>query len=117
MSRYYEMTVEISEHRADRAAAIQDAAAGQWEFTDWFDQEGTLTASAEGSLGGGESEDEFTERLSLAIWRANGAYCDVIVSATFLENLPYEVYQMDEADYARLITQQLEQQDANGPGR
>ena len=63
----------------------------------------TMHASAQGNLCGGESEEEFTERLSLAVWRANGGYCSVTVDATYLENLPYETHTLDEADYARLI--------------
>lgn len=86
-------------------------------FIDWYDQEETLTASAEGSLCGGESEEKFTERLSLAIWRANGAYCDVTVRATYLEELPYETHCLDEADYARLIGGTQEKQHAHGSGR
>lgn len=116
MSRHYEMGVEITGHRPEEADAIRSAAASQWEFIDWYDQDSTLTASAEGSLCGGESEEEFTERLSLAIWRANGAYCDVTVDATYLESLPYETHCLNEADYARLIGKPQEQQDANGSG-
>ena len=55
------------------------------------------------SFAGGETEEEFTERLAVAIWRANGGYCEVIVNATFLENLPYEIHTLDEDDYERLI--------------
>ncbi len=117
MSRYYEMRVEITGHRPEKADAIRDAATDQWEFVDWYDQDETLTASAEGSLCGGETAEEFTERLSVAIWRANGAYCNVTVNATYLESLPYETHCLNEADYARLIGKQEEQQDANGPGR
>lgn len=58
-----------------------------------------------------------TERLSLAIWRANGAYCDVTVRATYLEELPYETHCLDEADYARLIGGTQEKQHAHGSGR
>ena len=119
MSRHYEMTVEITGHRPEKADAIRDAAASLWGFTDWYDQDDTLTlgASAEGSLCGGESEEEFTERLSMAIWKANGAYCDVTVDATYLESLPYESHCLNEDDYTRLIGKQQERQDANGPGR
>ena len=46
---------------------------------------GHLRASAQDWLAGGESEEQFTERLSVAIWRANGAYCEVSVDATYLE--------------------------------
>jgi hypothetical protein len=119
MSRYYEMSVEITGHRPEKADAIRDAAAGLWEFSDWCDQDDPLklAASAKGNLCGGETEEEFTERLSVAIWRANGAYCDVTVDATYLESLPYETHCLDQADYARLIGKQQERQDASGPGR
>ena len=78
------------------------------------------TPSREGRrhpLCGGESETDFTERLLLAIWQATGAYCDVAVGATYVESLPYETYTLVEADYDRLIHEQQEQQNANGPDR
>lgn len=105
MSRAYEMSVEISGHDPERADAIRAAAAGQWGFNDadWYAVDGMLTASAQGSLCGGESEEQFTERITTAIWQANGAYCEVTIDATYLESLPYETHCLDEADYARLI--------------
>ena len=117
MSRSYEMSVEISGHRPEKANAVRDAAASLWGFADWYDQGDALTASAEGNLCGGESEEEFAERLSVAVWQANGAYCQVSLDATFLECRPHESYCLNEADYARLIGKQKEQEDANGPGR
>ena len=62
-----------------------------------------MHASAQGNLSGGESEEAFTERLSLAIWRANDKFCHVTVDTTYLENLPYETHVLDESEYARLI--------------
>ena len=103
------MAVEISGYDRDKASEIQAAAEREWPFSDWWlagdedESEPEMQASAEHSLAGGESEEEFTERLSLAIWRTNGGYCEVIVSATFLENLPYEIHTLDEDDYERLI--------------
>jgi hypothetical protein len=118
MSRAYEMSVTISGHELARIETIKAAAGEEWPFQDWCDNGEDLTASAEGQLCGGESEEEFTERLSLAIWKANGAYCAVTVDATYLESLPYETHCLDEADYARLIGQQQteENQDAYGSG-
>ena len=103
MSRFYEMSVEVSEHDPAKMAQIQEAAEGEWPFDDWFDSGENLTASGQANLSGGETEEEFTERLSLAIWRANGGYCRVSVDATYLENLPYETHELEESDYARLI--------------
>jgi len=107
MSRFYEMSVEVSGHDPAKSSEIQSAAGQEWPFDDWWfagdDDAATMHASGQGSLCGGESEDEFTERLSLAIWRANSAFCRVSVDATYLENLPYETHELDESDYARLI--------------
>jgi hypothetical protein len=103
------MSVEISEHDPAKAPQIQAAATEQWPFSDWWfsgdeDQvSAAMHASAQHNLCGGESEEQFTERLSLAIWRANGRYCCVVVDATYLESLPYETHSLDEDDYARLL--------------
>jgi len=109
MSRFYEMSVEVSGHDPAKVAEIQAAAEQEWPFDDWWfageedDAAATMHASGQDNLCGGETEEEFSERLSLAIWRANGGYCRVSVDATYLENLPYETHELDEADYARLI--------------
>jgi hypothetical protein len=109
MSRYYEMSVEISGHDPAKVSEIQSTAAAHWPFDNWWfsDAENqdaaTMRASAQESLCGGESEEQFAERLSVAIWQANGSFCRVSVDATFLENLPYQTHVLDEADYGRLI--------------
>jgi hypothetical protein len=107
MSRYYDMSVEISEYDPAKAKEIQAAAKAEWPLEDWWsanDEPGeAMHASAQGNLSGGESEEAFTERLSLAVWRANGGYCGVTVDATYLENLPYETHSLDRSDYDRLI--------------
>jgi hypothetical protein len=103
MSLFYGMSVDVSGNRPEATDAIKDAATSEWPFGDWTEVNKKLSAYGEGRLGGGETEREFTERLSVAIWRANGAFCDVSVSATYLEDLPSETYSLDEDDYARLI--------------
>jgi hypothetical protein len=108
MSRFYAMKVQISGHDPAKVSQIQAAAGEEWPFDDWWlsgegDEEASMQASAEHRLCGGVSEEEFVERLSVAIWRANGSYCKVVVDATFLENLPYETHTLDESDYVRLI--------------
>ena len=106
MSRNYTMGVQIEGYRHDNLDAVTKAAQEVWPFRDWWDGNGSahIGASADHQLAGGESEDEFTERLSLAIWKANGAYCEVTVDATYLDELPFESYQLDEDAYERLVT-------------
>ena len=115
MSRHYEMRVQIVGHRPENTAAIQEAAAQEWPFVEWFDEDETLTAWAEDNLYGGEREEEFTDRLAVAIWRANGAYCAVTVDATYLEELPFETHCLDEDDYARLLAKHEQPYDAQEP--
>jgi len=103
MSRYYGMNVTISGHNPAFFEEIKVAAGEEWPFEEWSNSDEQLTAYAEDNLCGGESEELFTERLSVAIWRTNGAYCDVTVDATYLETLPYETHCLNEADYSRLI--------------
>ena len=104
MSRYYEMGVEILGYAPEKEDQIKQAAEKEWPFADWSSSgDGDLQASAQDALGGGETEEQFTERLSVVIWRANGSFCEVIVHATFLENLPYEIHTLNQEDYDRLI--------------
>jgi hypothetical protein len=103
MSRAYHMSVHISDYDRSRGTPIQDAAEKEWPFDDWDDDGEALHGYGDGSLAGGESEEEFTERLAKAVWQANGAYCGVAVDATYMESLPYEIHCMDENDYQRLM--------------
>jgi len=111
MSRYYNMFGMIIGADPDRFGEIKAAASAEWGFEDWDEHNGTLTASADDKLCGGESEEEFAERLAKAIWTANGGPCEVEVSATYLEELPHEEYSFDESDYEEFIARQGEQKD------
>ena len=106
MSRFYRMAVEIPGHDPARTSQIRAAAEEQWPFDDWWpsadEDQGKPEMRAQDSLCAGETEERFVERLTAAIWRANGSYCRVSVDATYLENLPYEAHKLDEMDYVRL---------------
>ena len=104
MSRYYDMIVAVKGLAPERVEAVKAAAEAEWPFEDWDESpEEGLTASAKDHLCGGESEEEFAQRLAVAVWRAHDAYCDVTVHALYLEELPYETHSLTEDDYDRLI--------------
>ena len=103
MSRYYSMYVTVSNVAPEKRDRVKEAANGEWGFGNWRFPGSELTACAEGQLCGGETEAEFSQRLAKAIWEANGGYCKVEVNATYLEELPYETYCLDEGDYQRLV--------------
>ena len=102
MSRSYNMSVHVTAFQPKRAKAIRAAATAEWNFNWCQDAEGNIYGDADGSLGGGESEQEFVDRLSQAIWKANGAFCEVHVVATYLESMPHESYYPTLEDYERL---------------
>lgn len=107
MSRYYGMSIDITGHAPDRVRAIQKAAEDEWDGfdnnNDWSNENQILSAYAEGSLCGGEREEEFATRLTHAIWTANGAFCDITVTATYLQDLPCEMYTLSSEDYKSFI--------------
>ena len=109
MSRAYEMTVEIKDYKGKRLKQIERACRKEWNFApDDFIRERTdplkrrydkVIATAQGNLCGGEQEQEFAKRLTMAIWKANGGFCLVEVRSVYLEELPYESYSYDEDDF------------------
>ena len=99
MSRYYDMAINIHGHRSERMEEIRDAADEEWAWDNWEARNGDLHARGESSLAGGETEDEFVDRLAAVVWTANGAYCEVEITATFLDDPPKEIHTRDENDY------------------
>ena len=103
MSQRYDMNVEIRNFDPSKSKAIQEAANQEWNFEDWYETNTYLQSSSEGNLSGGESDSEFSDRLTEAVWKANGAFCEVTVNSTYLEDLPCETFQRDEEDYQRFL--------------
>ncbi len=102
MSRHYSIQFRVAGFNSDRVEQIKNAAAGEWpvELEELLveDEGNVLIGDAEDSLGGGESEEEFSLRITKAIFRANGGPCMVTVNATYLEDRPYESYEYGPED-------------------
>jgi len=108
MSRSYSMTVIVGRYDPEKADAIREAAGKEWNFEDWHEdppeaQRRQLMGWGDDQLCAGEGEEEFVHRLAKAVWKANGAYCDVEVQAIYLDDLPTETYELDEDAYDRLM--------------
>ena len=108
MSRYYHMQVKITQPKPLKVADIKAATEFEWDaFENWVDTKDSstmvLNSDGEGSLCTGETEAEFAERLTQAIWVTNGCFCPVDIAATYLDDLPCEAYSLDEDDYHRLM--------------
>jgi len=97
------MYVTIKDFKKDKKRDIQDAACLEWEFSDWNEYSGQMSACGQSNLCGGETDDEFAHRLAKAVMEANGGPCGVEVNATYMEDLPHETYTFDKADYKSLV--------------
>jgi hypothetical protein len=111
MSRYYSMRLCIEGFDANRSTEIKAAASYQWDFHDDHWEERTnsrnyLECESDGCLCGGETDDEFVDRLSLAVWKANRGFCIIEVTAIYLDAIPSEFHSRDQKDYARLMKEQ-----------
>ena len=106
MSQYYEMRVGITKSDPRYEGHIIQALHNEWEFEDDLEPltygEPGFTMSGRSSLCGGESEEEFSDRVAAAVFEANRGPCDVEVMATYLEELPCEIHCRNEGDYDRL---------------
>lgn len=90
MSRTYEMDVVIRDVLPSDVRAVKSAAQDVWEFQNWYYHNRELSAFGVSTLTGGESEDEFADRLAETIWDVIDKFCTVEVKAFYLENLPCE---------------------------
>lgn len=105
MSRRYYMRIHIAEPGLDRVGAIEIAVQEEWNVDSVTHVKETkeLYLSGESSLAGGETEEEFADRIAETIWKANGAYCEIEVGAVYLEELPCDYHIRSEEDYKRFV--------------
>jgi len=110
MSIAYSMTFHVENFDPGKADAIMAAVNEEWgdENGSWREDACCKAGSPErlvvvgdGNLCAGESEEEFTDRVSAAIWAANGGFCEVAVHATCLEELPYTTHWRTADDFDR----------------
>jgi hypothetical protein len=99
------MNVDIKSFNKDKEEAIKNAADAEWNWDTWETWNGALCGEGEASLCGGESEEEFAERLSKAIWTANGGYCEVNINQTNLDYVPCESYSLSQDAYIRIMAE------------
>jgi hypothetical protein len=105
MSRLYSMQIMVHNFNTEKEEKIEEAVREIWNVDDsWKDPDDSgITFYGESNLCGGESEEEFSERMAKKVWKANEGYCEVNINATYLEELPYESYGFDEEEYEKLM--------------
>jgi len=99
------MTVRIEKFDKDKKQKLKDKADEVWGFEDWMEDKDYMQATMRNNLVGGESEEEFAERLTRELWLAHGdsGFCQVEVTATYLEELPCDTYFFDGDDYNKFV--------------
>jgi len=118
MSRRYDMHIAVKGLKEKaHMALVDEAVALKWNASYGFldpatEEDGESTwqflTGGEGSLCGGETEEEFASGIAESIWEALGYYVSVIVTATYLEDLPHETLSMEEEEYAGYLKRKEE---------
>jgi hypothetical protein len=101
MSRAYSMQIVVETVTKAEKDSILEAIQDNWPIEDefWYEPTLTLSVSGDSQLCGGETEEEFTQRVTNSIWKAAGRFVPIVVNATCMENLPYESYSFEEGEY------------------
>lgn len=101
MSRRYRMDIMVRTEglRLKECAVVVDAVETLWPIDTWDTTDKTHTGSGECTLGGGQTEEEFAHEMRVAIWQAVNRYVEVVITATYLENLPYTKHEATERTY------------------
>ena len=55
------------------------------------------------TLYGGESDQEYSERIAKEMWTTEGKYFEMLIMMTYLEDLPYEEYEFDKEEYNEIM--------------
>ena len=103
VSRYYEMGISMRAVPKDVVDTLIDAVRDLWSWEDWDTNEdppglSQLSTYGQGNLSGGRSEEDFANDVRDAIWTAAGKHIKVVVTATYMENLPHEHYDYEEEE-------------------
>ena len=99
MSRSYLMEFKLRDLQPDRRNQVKAAVEEEWNL-DWYTLEpDLLEGGGQSSLVGGETEENFAQRVAGCVWEANGKVCPVTVIATCLEDLPHQQYDFGEDAY------------------
>lgn len=107
MSRYYQMDITVRGFKDEKRDDIEDSLNEEWEFDGWDSrveevdggEVDVIYASGCSNLCGGETEEEFTKRVTEVVWRVNDGFCSVHVLAIYLEDPPSEAHELSEDDY------------------
>ena len=101
------MQLRVEDLTEEQIDAVAEAIVPLWnwdedsQFVDTNSNQFSISGTS--NLCGGESEQEFADRLSHAVWGALGEYHPIEITATYLENLPYETYTRSEDDYNEFL--------------
>ncbi len=96
------MSVTIKEHDITKVDEIIAALQEWWDYEPYSTGD-DLYLSGDGFLTGGLMEEEYAQQVAEKVWDINGSWCYVEVAATYLENLPYEIYCFEDEEYQEYL--------------
>jgi len=110
MSTLYEVGVTIRGYAKDREDEIHDALMKEgldtenaWSMEDPKEGPTEYGLSSEVTMGGLYAPSDCAKDIAKAVVEANGAPCEVEVTVTCLENLPYDTFTFGEEETRALL--------------
>ena len=101
MSRNYEMIIRVYNVKDEGTKEmIHDVVKEEWSIDDEYEDTDYYVMRGVGSLCGGETEEEFANKVAMALWEKLEKYHRITVEAVYLDDLPCETYDMGEETYA-----------------
>ena len=103
MSSRFRINLSISKLKKEEINKIDNLVKKMWDWEDVFSyvdkRNRNIHASGEGSFNSCLTDEEFARELAESVWKKIKRFVPVNVTATCLENLPYEEYDFDEDRY------------------
>lgn len=110
MSRLYEIQVNVTGYRRSKAKAIRGIFSTESVFDDGAVDEFRIQGQAnemlaifQTQLAISQSEEGYARDLARSVYVANGKACDLRITLTYLEDLPYEVFEFGQGDFDDLV--------------
>jgi len=111
MSRAYHMDIFIENYDSGKSEEIDEAVTEIWNIEGSYKRKEEIHLYGDGNLSGGASEEDFMKEVTIAVFKANEAACDIRIHATYMEDLPYEYHSIEkDSDEAKEILKEIQEE-------
>jgi hypothetical protein len=107
----YDVHVEVTGYRPQKERAVTHSAITAWPGNPELHHEvahSTILVRGRMEIPGFKHPIRVADAITHAIWRANKAFCRVLVGVTYIENAPYDAFELEKCDYDQWLEHEEE---------